>query len=77
MEVLEPTDNLPLRRYVPKQIRKISSFPSTKNNVKPGFLEQAIEMKNILNGSPPKISASLADAYKAQKLIQEILYSKN
>jgi hypothetical protein len=31
-------------------------------------------MKNILNGEDPRVSASLHDAYKVQKLLQAILY---
>ncbi len=77
MEILEPTNDLPLRRYIPKEINKISSFPITKNAIKPGFLEQAIEMKNIINGDNPKKSATLKDAYMTQKIIQKILYHSN
>ena len=74
MEILEPTPDIPLRRYTPKIIEQTSSYPSPENNIKPGFYEQAIEIKNILKGSDPKISASLSDAYNSQLLVQNILY---
>ena len=73
MDIIEPTDELPIRRYVPKEIMSTSSFPDSENNLKPGFYEQAIEMKNILDNTTPKISASLFDAYKTMKLTQDIL----
>lgn len=73
MEIIEPTDDLPLRRYVPKKIESISSFPHQDNLIKPGFLEQAIELKGILEGGEPEISASLYDAFKVQELLDKIL----
>ncbi len=73
MQVIEPTDDLPLRRYIPKEIESISSYPSRNQLVKPGFLEQALEMKEIFKGKNPKISASLYDAFKVQKLLEQIL----
>ena len=73
MEVVHPTKILPVRRYLPRRTFGVSSFPNQKNLFKPGFLEQANEMKNILHGKTPKISASLFDAYKAQKMLIEIL----
>lgn len=73
MEVIEPSNDLPLRRYVPKKIESISSFPHREHIIKPGFLEQAIEFKSILEGAEPEISASLYDAYKVQALLNDIL----
>ena len=74
MNIIEPTDDLPLRRYIPKVVEESSSFPSKKSNFKPGFVEQALEMKSILDGNEPKISASLIDAYKVQEITQSILF---
>ena len=73
MEVIEPTEKLPLRRYIPKKIESVSSFPTHDNLIKPGFYEQAMEIKSLLEGEEPKISASLYDAYIAQKLLRNIL----
>lgn len=73
MQVLEPTDDLPLRRYIPKEIELISSYPTKNQLVKPGFLEQALEMKEIFNGKSPDISASLHDAFKVQEILKQIL----
>lgn len=74
MKVISPTSDLPVRRYIPMKILGVSSFPNPKNLIKPGFLEQAREMKNILEGKTPKISASLFDAYKVQEMLADILY---
>ncbi len=75
MEILEPTKDLPLRRYIPKKMKEISSFPNKDTDLKPGFFEQAKEIKNIINGKKASVSASLEDAYKSQKLLNEILYN--
>ena len=74
MTVIEPSDELPLRRYVPKSIESVTSYPTKSNLIKPGFLEQALEIKNLLAGKEPIISASLYDAFLAQKLVKAILY---
>jgi len=75
MEIIEPSKDLPLRRYIPKIIEESSSFPSEKNDIKPGFYEQALEMKNILKGKSPNISSNLYDALKTQEIAQKILYN--
>jgi predicted dehydrogenase len=75
MDVIEPSDELPLRRYEPKIIESVSSFPQKNNLVKPGFLEQAMEMKGMLEGRETEISATLFDAFKTQELIKTILHS--
>jgi hypothetical protein len=77
MEVLEPTNELPLRRYIPKKIDEFSSVPDKNINLKPGFFEQAKEIKGIVNGKNATISASLQDAYKCQRLLNKILYDYN
>ncbi len=73
MEILEPTEELPLRRFVPKAIESVSSFPGKKNPIKPGFLEQALEIRRLVENKNPTFSASLYEAYKVQKLLKEIL----
>ena len=56
-------------------MKEISSFPNKDTDLKPGFFEQAKEIKNIINGKKASVSASLEDAYKSQKLLNEILYN--
>ncbi len=73
MEIIQPTTDLPIRRYLPKKVSSSSSFPDRDNQLKPGFFEQAKEMMDILNGKCPEHSASLYDAFKVQKIIERIL----
>ena len=73
MNIIDPSEELPLRRFVPKKIESVTSFPTKGNLIKPGFLEQSIEMKNLLEGKEPEISASLYDAYRVQSLLGKIL----
>lgn len=73
MNILEPSDDLPLRRFVPKTVESVTSFPTKGNLIKPGFLEQALEMKRIVDGKEPSFSSSLHDAYKVQNLLKKIL----
>ena len=62
MEVIEPSDDLPVRRYVPKLVHQVSSFPGP-DGVKPGFLEQAQSlMSAVQRGEWDSRSATLDDA---------------
>ena len=74
MKIIEPTKDWPVRRYIPNEIYSSSSFHDTRLDMKPGFFEQAMEMKNILDGKKPLKSANLYDAYKTQKITQDILF---
>ena len=73
MEVIEPTEDFPLRRYVPKKKSEISSFPTGADLTKPGFVGQAKEIADIIKGNMPQKSAGIMDAYKVQKLLHNIL----
>nr|MBU6203124.1 Gfo/Idh/MocA family oxidoreductase [Acidobacteriota bacterium] len=62
MEVIEPSVEFPVRRYVPKVINQVSSFPGP-DGVKPGFLEQARSlMQRVQTGEWDARSATLEDA---------------
>ncbi len=62
MEVLEPTEETPVRRYVPKLVQQVSSFPGP-DGVKPGFLEQALSlMQFVTTGQWDPRSSTIADA---------------
>ena len=73
MKVLEPSKDFPLRRYFPKEKFIINSFNKKNIDIKPGFFEQAMEIKQILKGKKPKISASVKDALIVQRIISKIL----
>jgi predicted dehydrogenase len=62
MDVLEPNDEVPVRRYVPKLVRQINSFPGP-DGIKPGFLDQARSlMSRVVTGEWDSRSATIADA---------------
>ncbi len=73
MRILNPTKKFPLRRYIPKEVENFDAFNKKFIKLKPGFYEQALEIKSILKGKKPKISASLKDAYETQAIISKIL----
>lgn len=73
MSKLAPTTIFPLRTYKPKLTLETNIFMSQKYNLKPGFYEQAMDFKRILNSKESKISAKLIDAYRVQKLINQII----
>lgn len=62
MEIKEPTLEVPVRRYVPKLVDQIDSFPGP-DGLKPGFGEQAVSlMRRVTTGVWDERSATLADA---------------
>ena len=64
MKVYQPTKDYPIRKYLPKQIRKENVFKVDKE-FKPGFVEQAKEFFNIVNGKIPNKGANIKNAYTA------------
>lgn len=65
MEVLEPSTDVPVRRYVPKLIHQSSAFPGP-DGVKPGFLEQASAlMQRLRQDTWDDRCATLQDAAAA------------
>jgi len=72
MDVVEPSSEVPVRRYVPKLVSQVSSFPGP-DGVKPGFLDQARSlMQRVQNGNWDVRSATLADAAFAADLAQSL-----
>lgn len=72
MEIINPTQDYPVRQYVPKIIESGNVF-EMGTDFKPGFLEQSIEFMNLVNGKHSKISATLNDAYNTTRLAEQIL----
>ena len=72
MDVIQPTVEASVRQYVPRIFETVSSFPGP-GMCKPGFLEQAQELRSILRGKPPLISAGLQDAYRASALAEALI----
>lgn len=62
MDVVEPSSEVPVRRYVPKAVSQTSSFPGP-DGVKPGFLAQATSlMRRVREGAWDERSATIDDA---------------
>lgn len=62
MDVIEPSPEVPVRRYVPKVVSQTSSFPGP-DGVKPGFLAQATSlMRRVKEGTWDERSATIDDA---------------
>jgi hypothetical protein len=62
MEVLEPSSEMPVRRYVPKLSTQVTSFPGP-DGIKPGFREQAHSLlQRVQSGQWDSRSATLQQA---------------
>ena len=77
MSVIEPSDEYPVRQYVPNLLESGSVFDAAPADIKPGFFGQAREFAGLFNGETPKIGASLTDAYNAQLLAEQLMRRSN
>lgn len=75
MQVMEPSKEFPLRRYLPSQKdgARPSFFEDTK--FKPGFLGQSQEFLQFVKGKPLNRGSNLDDAYMIANLAFEIAKS--
>lgn len=73
MKVIEPSDKYPVRQYVPHQVDSGTVFENMPRQIKPGFLGQALEFSNLIDGKLPTVSANMTDAYNAQVIAEQIL----
>jgi hypothetical protein len=73
MEVIEPTPELPVRRYTPKVASEVNSFPGS-DGIKPGFLSQAIALKRrVTAGSWDDGMATIDDAAFAAEVAAALI----
>ena len=75
MNVIEPNNEYPIRRYAPNLLHSGSVFDTTPPEIKPGFFGQAYEFSRLFEGNPAKVSANLTDAYNAQLLAEQLMGS--
>jgi len=69
----EPSDTIPIRRYIPQIIEEIDLQPQ-EDGYKPGFYDQALSFKNLIQNSEIKpFSATLYDAEKNLELCERLL----
>jgi predicted dehydrogenase len=72
MEVVEPSPESPIRSYQPIEVGKY--FAESAAGLKPGFLEQARELKDTFDGRKrQRIGASMEDAAKAIGSIESLV----
>ena len=71
MEVNEPTETMPIRRYSPKLKSEIIDSPV--HGHKPGFLGQAQDFMDFCLGKEGCVGADIMDAYLALKLAQSLI----
>lgn len=64
MKVCPPTNNYPIRKYMPKQIKNENVF-KTSEKFKPGFLEQAEDFLKIVHGKRSDKGADIKSAHTA------------
>ena len=71
MEVVEPTPEVPIRRYQPVCTGTVLADAS---NGKPGFVAQATALRRLVEGTPPgPESATMDDAYEAVALVETLV----
>lgn len=72
MQRIEPTPEMPLRRYVPRQSAKVS-LSQVDLAYKPGFYRQAEALRSLAVGGKPQGAATVEDAYHALALAEELI----
>ncbi len=72
MDVLEPSEECPIRRYIPRRTGTIA-LEETDRDQKPGFIAQAAALRSLVEGDPaPPQAATLDDARAVVALCEEI-----
>lgn len=72
IEVIEPTAEIPIRRYQPKLSNNQFSISQFDLKYKPGFYQQSKAFADLVNGKPSQIAANLYDAFKAIEIVEQI-----
>lgn len=74
MEVVDPTPETPIRRYLPKVVEH-SQVPERDLKFKAGFIAQYEAFRQLMNGSRSSIAATIADAREALRIAEAFLSS--
>lgn len=72
MEVVDPTPETPIRRYLPKVVEH-SQIPPRDVKFKAGFIAQYEAFRDLLNGRRDPRAASVADAQEALKIAEAFI----
>lgn len=71
MEVVEPTPEMPIRRFLPQLSKTV--LPAAEDlEHKPGFVGQARALADLCAGREPGIAARLTDAHRVLVLAEEL-----
>ena len=72
LEVVEPTIEVPIRRYLPKNVEQ---FPPDQQSLdfKPGFVAQCEALAALVHGNRSEIAATIHDAYLALLVAEALL----
>jgi predicted dehydrogenase len=80
MEILQPDQNFPFKRYLPKVSGELSGHIIENSDFKPGFELMHKEFINFAQGIPSSTAASLKDAINVSAFamgLQDLLMNKN
>jgi predicted dehydrogenase len=73
MDIMEPTEESPIRKYIPKKIETIE-LETIDGKIKPGFYQQAREFAQMIKtGSKSENAASLIDAKKTIEICENLI----
>jgi predicted dehydrogenase len=72
MDVLQPSDEYPIRRYTPKPVERIN-LDGIDLQEKPGFVGETQALRAMIAGDkPPALAARLEDALAVTRLCEEL-----
>lgn len=72
MDVLEPSSECPIRRYVPKAKAQVT-LEDVDARYKPGFVQQAVAFRRMIEGGgDSSVAATIEDALAAVTLCEEL-----
>jgi len=74
MDVIPPSEEFPIRRYVPRVAERIM-LDDIDMREKPGFVAQANEFAVLMDGEEPQIGATLAEALEVMRLCRQLVAS--
>jgi len=75
MEILSPDAIIPFKRYIPKPNPQKADTFHESSDLKPGFLDQYVELSSMTTGGRDKIGAKFNDAINVSKFALEFLDS--
>lgn len=71
-EVIEPTPDVPIRRYLPRRTGEVSLEPLDAR-FKPGFAGQARDLMRLCEGTQRTVGATIHDAIAALEVAERVL----